>query len=268
MKTRPIIGIPCRQDTSSFSGRPINAQSDTYINAVIQAGGVPILIPVELDQAALRAVYARLDGVMLAGGGDIDPGHYQEEPHQTLSGVQPERDRVEMSVTRWAAEDGKPLLGICRGIQVMAVAVGGALWQDIPSQFPGAQQDHGYIHSNWSADRDYLAHEVRPTSASRLAQITGEETFAVNSFHHQAIKHLPEPYHIVGYASDGIIEAIDRPDHLFFCGVQWHPEDLVGDHEPARRLFAAFVEMCRQAAPVELTSAVFDEPGRQRLARR
>lgn len=245
MTSSPIIGIPCRQDTSGiYNGRPINAQNTAYINAVIQAGGIPLLIPLDLDEAALRTVFDRLDGVLLAGGGDIDPAYYGEVPHETVSRIEVERDKLEMVITRWAAKERKPLFGICRGIQVMAVAVGGTLWQDVPSQLPEVAQQP-YTHGNWHEPRDTVTHETSLSADSRLAKIVDGDVIPTNSLHHQAVKDLPEPYQVIGYAPDGVIEAIDLPDHPFFCGVQWHPEELVGSQESARRLFSAFVEACR-----------------------
>jgi putative glutamine amidotransferase len=254
MKMAPVIGIPCRQDMGG-NGRPTNAQSSSYIKAVIQAGGIPFLIPVELDEEALRTIYQRVDGILLAGGGDIDPCYFQEEPHASLSGVQAERDRIELCLTRWAAAEDKPLLGICRGIQVMAVAVGGSLWQDIAAQFLGTQPVD-YVHSNWHQARNLLTHTVTLESDSPLAKLVGQTTLPVNSLHHQAVKAMPAPYRVIGLASDGVIEAIDRPDHPFFWGVQWHPEELVEDQEDARQLFSAFVEACRTVLSTEPPSAV------------
>jgi len=246
MPKLPIIGIPCRYDISStYSGRPINAQNRSYTQAIVQAGGAPVLIPLDVDEETLRAIYNLTDGLLLSGGGDVDPAHYRQSPHVTTHDVQADRDRVELTLTRWAAADGKPLLGICRGIQVMAVAMGGTLVQDIARQKKDANR-HDYYYTNDGYPRDYLAHPVTLSPDSQLTQILGAATLPVNSLHHQAIDTLPPPCRVVGYAPDGVPEAIDLPDHPFFCGVQWHPEELVEGQESARRLFAAFVDACRR----------------------
>ncbi|MFQ5578325.1 MAG: gamma-glutamyl-gamma-aminobutyrate hydrolase family protein, partial [Anaerolineae bacterium] len=219
MNNSPVIGIPCRHDTSGrYTGRPINAQNTAYTRAIIWAGGIPVLIPLELDEAALRTVYKLCGGILLTGGGDVNPHLYRQSPHPSIQDVQAERDRVEITLARWAAADCKPLLGICRGIQVMAVAVGGTLVQDIPSQV-GAAVRHDNFYDNDGYARDYLAHPVHLNSESRLAQLLQTETLPVNSLHHQAIQALPEPYQIVGRAADGVPEALDLPEHPFFCGV-------------------------------------------------
>jgi len=246
MNITPIIGIPCRHDTSGhYPGRPINAQNNAYIEAVVQAGGAPYLIPLELEGDALRVVYDLADGILLTGGGDIDPAFYQQSPHPTVSDVQVHRDRVEIAIARWATADNKPLFGICRGIQVMAVAVGGALYQDIQDQVVGAGQ-HDYFYHNGGHPRDYLPHNVMLKPGSRLTQILQTEVVPVNSLHHQAIQSVPAPYQIVGHAADNIPEVMDLPGHSFFCGVQWHPEELTATQGSAQKLFDAFVEACRK----------------------
>ena len=246
MNNTPIIGIPCRYDTSGqYPGRPINAQNNAYIEAIVQAGGAPYLIPLQLTGNALRAVYNLADGILLTGGGDIDPAYYRQTPHPTTGDIQADRDRVEIDIAKWAAEDNKPRLGICRGIQVMAVAAGGALYQDIKDLLPQSER-HDYFSRNGGHPRSYVPHQVRLNPDSHLAQILQAEVIPVNSLHHQAIQRVPKPYRITGYAGDNIPEALELPGHPCFCGVQWHPEELVSTQESARKLFAAFVDVCRK----------------------
>ncbi|MEM7033044.1 MAG: gamma-glutamyl-gamma-aminobutyrate hydrolase family protein [Chloroflexota bacterium] len=245
MSETPIIGIPCRLDVSAiYKGRPIHSQNTAYIEAVIQAGGIPLLVPVNPDKGALRKVYDRLDGVLLAGGGDVDPVRYGETKHETVMLIEDERDQVELAMTRWAIDEEKPLFGVCRGIQVMAVATGGTLWQDLPSQVPAVLEED-YTHSNGDLPRNTLVHEVELLPGSQIAEITGESRIAVNSLHHQAVKQAPSGYEITGRSQDGVIEVIEQPDHQFCLGVQWHPEEMVKDEASARKLFAAFVEACK-----------------------
>ncbi len=243
--TEPLIGIPCRRDRSgNYRLKPILAQAPAYIPAVVQAGGVPFLIPLDLPETGLRQLYGLADGLLLAGGGDVDPARYGAGPHPTLGDVQPERDALEITLTRWAAAEGKPLLAICRGIQVVSVALGGTLWQDIPSQLPKA-----VLHRKGKPGEnppDFLAHPVRLTPTSRLVDILQAGVVLTNSLHHQAVRTVAEPLTVAGYSADGIIEAVEIPGHPFFVGVQWHPELLVGDMESARRLFRAFVSACRE----------------------
>jgi len=242
----PKIGLVCRHDRSlNYRQKPVYAQGEPYIHAISQTGGAPFLIPLNLSQTSLRTLYELADGLVLAGGGDVEPSLYRETPYPGLGDVQPDRDRDEITVTRWAATEGKPLLGICRGIQVMAVAAGGALWQDIPSQLPQAtQHDYEYNNEN-SHPENYLAHAVTLAPACRLARILETETVWTNSLHHQAVKSVPEPFQIVGRATDGVVEVIEQRAHPFFIGVQWHPELLIDEQEPARRLFKAFVAACQ-----------------------
>ncbi len=242
----PLIGIPCFHDKSrGYGNNPTNAQYDAYLSAIVQAGGLPLLIPLNLETAALRQLFDVAAGILLTGGGDIDPALYRQTPQATLYNVQPDRDQLEITLSRWAADEGKPTLAICRGIQIMAVAAGGDLCQDVPSQMPEAVH-HVYLYNQEGGNTDdYLAHEVELTPSCRLARILQTNTLWVNSLHHQAVKSVPDPLQIVGYSSDGVVEVIEHADHPFFCGAQWHPELLVAEHESARRIFEAFVEACR-----------------------
>lgn len=242
----PLIGMLCRHDRSlNYRRKPVNAQGEPYMRAISQAGGIPFLIPLNLPAASLRRLYDLASGIVLTGGGDVEPGFYNHPPHPTQGDVQPDRDEEEIQVSRWALSEGKPVLGICRGIQVMAVSAGGDLWQDIPSQLPDAEL-HRYAYNNKnSRPDDYLAHAVNLLPGSRLARILETGTVWTNSMHHQAVRRAPDPLKIVGHSTDGVVEVIEHPDHPFFIGVQWHPEVLVDSQEAARRIFKAFVAACR-----------------------
>ena len=238
----PLIGIPGHSDQSSRSGTPVFAQNQTYVEAVATTGGAPVLIPLNLDEGALRAIYERLDGLLLAGGGDLHPKHYGEAVHEKCGQSDEARDTVELTLARWSMAEGLPVLGICRGIQVMNVAAGGALYQDIASQSPGSLK-----HDCWpDYARNYLTHQVTVSGDSQLAAILGQSQVGVNSMHHQAVKDLAPSFRAVARASDGLIEAIEDHDHPFAVGVQWHPEELVEDAPPMRRLFEDFVSAARR----------------------
>jgi putative glutamine amidotransferase len=240
--TSPLIGVPCYQDISGgFSRSPINAQHDAYLKAVMLAGGVPFLIPSNLTTPAWRRLFDTANGILLTGGGDIDPSFYDQPQQTKLANVQPDRDQMEMTLSRWAAEESKATLGICRGMQVMAVALGGSLCQDLPSQMPEATL-HNYAYQVEGTNAtDYLAHQVVLTPSSSLSQMLGTGSLWVNSLHHQAVTGVSGPLQISGYSSDGVVEVIEHPEHVFFCGVQWHPE-LLAEHEATRRLFENFVQ--------------------------
>ena len=242
----PLIGIPCRPDTTTgvYPGRPINVQSDSYINAVLQAGGLPILIPVQIQGELLEALFRRVDGLIFSGGGDIDPTLYGEMPQvDNLDEVQPARDALEIRLMQMATHARKPFLAICRGIQVMNVANGGSLWQDVGSQKPQAMR-HDYYHGD-AHPRNYLAHEVTLEPSALLGKILEAGRLPVNSLHHQGVKTVPASLKAVGYANDGLVEVLEARDHPFGLGVQWHPEELVADQPATRKMFAAFVEVAR-----------------------
>lgn len=237
----PLIGIPSRSDQSSH-GSPIYAQNRTYVEAVATAAGAPVLVPLNLDEAALRAIYERLDGLLLAGGVDVHPRHYGEAIHEKCGQIDEARDAVELTLTRWALAEGLPILAICRGIQVLNVAAGGTLYQDIASQVAGSLK-----HRFWpDYPRNYLAHPVTVNGDSRLAAILRQSRVGVNSMHHQAVKDLAPGFRAVARTPDGLIEAIEGHDHPFALGVQWHPEELVEDAQPMRRLFEDFVSAARR----------------------
>ena len=237
----PLIGIPGRSDQSGRFGTPVFTQNRTYVEAVATTGGAPVLIPLNLDEEALRAIYERLDGLLLAGGVDLDPKHYGEAIHEKCGQIDEARDAVELTLSHWALAEGLPILAICRGIQVLNVAAGGTLYQDIGSQAPGSLK-----HDCWpDHPRDHLAHQVTVNGDSQLAAILGQSQVGVNSMHHQAVKDLALRFRVVARSADGLIEAIEDHDHPFALGVQWHPEELMEDAS-MRRLFEDFVSTARR----------------------
>ena len=243
MRRKPIIGCTVYRFQSpagsllAEKSLPLMALTEAYLTAVLQAGGIPLMIPLGLDETDLQRLLANVDGVLLPGGGDVDPAFYQQPMSEQILRADPDRDRVEILAAQTAVSQQKPLLAICRGHQVLNVALGGSLWTDISSQLPGAA-NHDYDGSH---PRNYLAHHVTIQPDSRLARYIGAGETAVNSLHHQAIRDLAPSLKVTATAPDGVIEAVELPNHPFAIGVQWHPEWLVADDAAMRRLFAGFV---------------------------
>lgn len=240
----PFIGIPCQSDESKrAAGVPHFSANQSYVRCTEAAGGLPLLIPLVESEDVLRAIYARLDGLLLTGGVDVDPAHYSEAPHPKLGEVDGPRDRVEIALTRWALADGLPVLAICRGLQVLNVAASGTLYQDIASQVGGAIE-HTYYPDH---PRDLIAHPVTIEPGSRLAAILGSTTLGVNSLHHQAVRDVAPGFAVTARAPDSLVEALESMDHPFALGVQWHPEELTQDAR-MQRLFEVFVQKARPNA--------------------
>lgn len=233
--SRPLIGITTRNGRNSDRHATISLMQ-SYTDAIIAAGGLPMPIPSSYPQDVLLDLYSRLDGILFSGGGDVSLVHFSGEPHPRVDGVDPDRDRTELTLLRSAAEDGKPMLGICRGIQLLNVALGGTLYTHIPAQLPNAL-DHDYPGSL----RRELVHLVNVDESARLAGILGETLLHVNSLHHQGVKDIAPSLRAAGYSPDGLVEALEMPDHPYAVGVQWHPEWLT-DQPAMRRLFGSFVD--------------------------
>ncbi|MEW6048326.1 MAG: gamma-glutamyl-gamma-aminobutyrate hydrolase family protein [Bacillota bacterium] len=235
---RPIIGIPAGQWATAENVVRQGIPRE-YVRALEAAGAVPVIIPVP-EQPQLAFSYLKgLDGLLLAGGGDVDPARFGEEPLPQLRKVDPERDAMEIALTEKALEMDLPVLGICRGIQVLNVAAGGTLYQDLPSQVP-----HVLQHDQ-NAPRWYPCHEVRLEPDSMVAGILQTDTLRVNSFHHQAVRVVAPPFRVAAKAKDSVIESIESRDHTFVIGVQWHPECMVERYPVQRLIFGAFAKAAR-----------------------
>jgi putative glutamine amidotransferase len=236
---KPLIGITTNQSTNA-NGQATVMLMQSYINAIIEAGGVPVLIPSMIHDDGWDALYPRLDGILFSGGGDIALEHFSGEPHPRVYNVDPERDSIELKLIHASASDGKPFLGICRGAQLVNVGLGGTLYTHIPDQLPGAL-DHAYP----GLLRRVLVHEIKVEEGTRIAEIMGEPILKVNSLHHQGLKDIAPSLRVAGHAPDGLVEAVELPGHPFGIAVQWHPEWLT-DQESTRKLFRRFVEAAGQ----------------------
>ena len=237
---KPLIGIT-PSPTSDEMGHGTfyrYALSRTYVDAVRAAGGVPVILPT--DEQELEDVLPRIDGLLISGGGDIDPALYgDEEVHETTYGIDADRDAFELEAFRYAESHDLPTLCICRGIQVMAVAMGGTLEQDIPSaagdSLEHRQQELGKM-------RDDVSQTVVIAPGNPLANAVGTERMEVNSFHHQAVKSPGPTLITVATAEDGTIKGLWHPAMTFGIGVQWHPEMLAASRPDHASIFKAFVE--------------------------
>jgi putative glutamine amidotransferase len=241
---RPVVGIPT-QTLQSLGGvsaeiPPSWVMSQRYILTLTAAGAVPWLIPL-VDEATLRGIYDGLDAVFLPGGADIDPATYGADPHPLCDRTDRDRDRVEVSLATWALEEQKPLLGVCRGMQLINVAAGGSLYQDLAQEMPGALKHDYFPFRGRSYARDYLAHDVRVAGGSRLAQLVGAGPLPVNSMHHQGIRELGRGLVPTAVAPDGLVEAIEGEQGGYLVAVQWHPEALTDNDPRARGIFTDFI---------------------------
>lgn len=233
----PVIGITARRIQRDGQLTPIDGLYPDYCASVALAGGAPVLIPAILDEPALRRIYERLDGVLFPGGGDLAPARFGQEPHPDLGKVDLVLDEVELLLARWVLEDRLPMLGICRGIQLLNVAAGGTLFQDIPALIPGAMAH--------ACPDQPDAHSVEIEAGTRLSAALGVTACRTNSRHHQAVQDVAPGMVVTARAPDGVIEGLEMPAARFIVGVQWHPENLAATSAQMRGLFRAFVEACK-----------------------
>lgn len=248
---RPVIGLTT-QTLHSIDGIPPALPSSwvmnqRYFHAAIQSGAVPWMIPLlDDDLPTLREIYERLDGILIPGGVDVNPAEYGEHKREECGNLDPARDRVELQLVRWAMDDGKPVFGLCRGMQVINVAAGGTLWQDLATQQPSLEK-HDYF-PNAGFARDHEAHAVNVAPGTLLAELLEEDVMPVNSMHHQGVKTLGQGLVPCATAPDGLIEAVEGTDSAFLLGVQWHPEvfELADPH--SSDLFRGFIRAANEWA--------------------
>ena len=238
MSKKPLIGCVPLVDY----GRESLWMLPSYFDAVAEAGGVPVMLPLSDDPDALARALDAVDGLVVTGGQDVDPARYGEEGPEAaaLCGeLCRERDAMEALLVPAALERDLPLLGICRGLQALNVVLGGTLWQDLPKQLPSEVEHHG------RAPYENPVHTVDVLAGTPLAACVGAGALPVNSFHHQALRDVAPGLEVMATAPDGVVEAVWRPDSRFCWAVQWHPEFSHAVDEPSRRIFSALVGACR-----------------------
>lgn len=238
---QPLIGISTERNWNG--PRRICGMGGTYPLAVMRAGGIPVLLPVQLSEKDIPALLGRIHGLIVTGGPDINPALYGERMHPNVKGVDVCRDETDLALVRAACEHKVPLLGICRGFQVINVAFGGQLYTDV-----NEQHENGLFHTCYpDLPYDLYSHPVRLEQGGKLARIFKLEEIQVNSLHHQGVRRPGKGLIITATAPDGLVEGVEIPDHPFGLGVQWHPE-LMPDDPPSQVLFRAFI----QAAAVRI----------------
>jgi putative glutamine amidotransferase len=239
----PKIGVTAalREVTESIAQNPLGRFVRTdldYLKGVSEAGGVPVVVQPSLSLRGAEALLDGLDGLLLSGGPDLDPGYYGEDPIPELGTTIPQWDALEMALLSLAIRRGMPIFGICRGMQILNVALGGTLYQDVPSQLGADVIDH------WqTTPKSHSTHEVEVLEDSYLAAITDRQTVEVNSYHHQGIKGLADSLMVAAHSADGVIEALESCDFCerWLVGVQWHPEGMRDPDSGQRNLFEAHV---------------------------
>lgn len=237
MERRPVIALTPLWDDELESQWMLPG----YVEGIREAGAIPVIMPLTDDEGVLGYFLSSSDGFMLTGGHDVSPRLYGEEPLSCCEDTSAIRDFQDSYILKGAIEQGKAILGICRGIQLMNVALGGTLYQDLP-----LQRRSEVVH-HMTPPYDRRAHDVSLVPSSPLHKLLGKETIGVNSYHHQAIKELAPALEVMATAEDGIVEAVCLPSHPFCWAVQWHPEFSYRSDEESRLLFKAFTIAAAQA---------------------
>ncbi|WP_164553351.1 gamma-glutamyl-gamma-aminobutyrate hydrolase family protein [Brevibacillus marinus] len=250
---KPLIGITANYSTDEeigvssglgLPGQEWQLLADDYVKALEKAGATPVILPITREAETLSGILPLLDGVLFSGGSDLDPHYYGELPRYGLGSIDPLRDKHEMALARTVLHElDMPVLGICRGCQLINVVQGGTLYQDLQLERP-----EGFNHTLKGAPKYHGSHPARITEGSRLHSIFGSDQIMVNSFNHQAIKQVGENLEVTMCALDGLVEGIEMKGERFIVAVQWHPEMML-DHYPGYLgLFQRFVDHCREYA--------------------
>ncbi len=231
---KPIIGITAEVDEEkNYYLSPV------YSDVIIQAGGIPLLIPL-VSEENIEELCEQIDGLIITGGEDIDPAYYNEYPHLDLQRTTPRLDKMEYDLVKKMLELDKPFVGMCRGLHMLNIVMGGSLFQSIHSQ-----RDEPAMQHRQNSIRTHRSHPITLSRESKLFEIFQEEHFKVNSFHHQGVNRVGEGLKVVATAPDGIVEAAESTQHTFVMGFQWHPEEFALDGDKKSQQF--FKEYIRAA---------------------
>jgi len=244
------IGIISRVLRTSPVESPGQGVRQPFLDSILAAGGIPVVIPLLEDLQALRKLYNLCAGIVITGGEDLDPQRYGESPIPEMGEVCALRDEVEIQSTRWCVDEKKPLLGVCRGIQLMNVALGGSLYQDLKAQFCPDNYHYAPVDGRW----DTLMHSISIEPGSRLFTLMNTSQCTVNSNHHQAARKIAPSFTVSARSEDGIVEGMELPDHPFCVAVQCHPEYLWQKVEP--QWLELFRGLARAAADFARTGTV------------
>lgn len=237
---RPLVGLTptpelLQMEHGSFRR---HALSENYSMAIEAAGGIPVMLPAHYSD--IEAMLDRLDAVVVTGGGDIDPSRYGQESYEKTDGVDAERDTFELAIVQAAIARDMPVLGICRGLQMLNVALGGTLHQDLNDLFAGANE-HRQQALNIHHEEKFQVATLTPGDHP-LRSLVADDRFEINSFHHQGIQQLAEPLEAMATAEDGLIEAVYHPGQTYCMAVQWHPEMLAPNYPEAAAIFQSLTE--------------------------
>ncbi len=230
-----IIGNLLYDQGGNFPGYARSYVNEDYVESVLRAGGVPVILPVNTDEEVIQAQLEGLDALVFSGGYDVNPQLFGEEPHRLLGQICDERDAFDIFLFKAAMEQKLPILAICRGLQLINVACGGTLYQDC------SEQENSYIQHDQVHTPDHVCHTVNITPDSALHEIFGDSTF-VNSFHHMAVKDPAPDLRVTAVAPDGIIEGLESTTDQFILAVQWHPEMLYRKYGKMLDLFRLLIE--------------------------
>lgn len=233
-RKKPVIGITARvEKDQTYTLDPV------YAKAILQSGGLPLIVPI-VDEEDIPLLCERLDGLIVTGGGDINPTLYGEEPHPSLGAVYPGSDQYEKELIIEFLKLDKPFMGMCRGLQMLNITLGGTNYQDLVSEFEGTLYQHLQL-----AMRTHRTHSVELEEDSRLYEIMGEKKFHVNSFHHQGVNKVSDQLRVAARAADGLVEALESDHYQFVLGIQWHPEEFALQNDQASiNIFDRFVAEC------------------------
>lgn len=233
---KPLIAVMPQFDTDTENYKLVPA----YIKAILDAGGLPMIIPFTNDKADIEQIAAMFDAFLFTGGQDIDPSLYGEEKQEYCDRIVCDRDTLDISLMKEVAKTDKPVFGICRGLQVMNVAFGGTLYQDIPTQC------NSKVLHRMEEPFDRVAHTVDIVENTPLIDIVNTKTIGVNTIHHQAIKDVAPKLEVTAISEDGIIEGVYMPGKKFFMATQWHPELTYFEEESSKKIITAFVNAAKE----------------------